>query len=70
MQSAEQPALTGLSPEQVGLAMAAHEREQRGAQPREVVTELVVAVGFLVAAGAFWLAGGPLRPARPALAWP
>ncbi|MDA0169425.1 EAL domain-containing protein [Solirubrobacter taibaiensis] len=62
MQSAEHPALTGLSPEQVGLAMAADERDQRGAQKREVLTELVVAVSFLVAAGAFWLAAGAPSP--------
>ena len=62
MESAEHPTLTGLSPEQVGLAMAADERDQHGAQQREVLTELVVAVSFLVAAGAFWVAAGTPSP--------
>ena len=67
MTRTDQPALTDLSPEQVGLAAAAREREARGAERREVVTEFVAAAGFLAAAGTFWVASGSPSPGATGL---
>lgn len=63
MNRSDQPApLTGLSPEQVGFAVAAREREADGPQRREVLTEGVAAAGFLAAAAALWVATGTPAP--------
>ena len=58
----DQPVADRPLAEQVGLAVAAREREARGAERREVVTEVVAAAAFALAAGAFWISAGAPSP--------